>query len=87
MFDKKTAKAIEDKEVLKVAPKGQFLSVSCYDEEPQKDVNYIYAQIKGFDAVSIGPDIKDVHTVNERLSISSAARVYEYLLKLLAELK
>ena len=49
VFDKKTAKAIEDKEVLKVAPKGQFLSVSCYDEEPQKDVNYIYAQIKGFD--------------------------------------
>jgi dipeptidase D len=44
-------------------------------------------QIKGFDAVSIGPDIKDVHTVNERMSVSSAARVYEYLLKLLAELK
>ena len=44
-------------------------------------------QIKCFDAVSIGPDIKDVHTVNERLSVSSAARVFDYLLKLLAELK
>ena len=49
VFDKKTAKAIDDKEVLRAAPKGQFLTVNCYDEEPQKDVNYVYAQIKGFD--------------------------------------
>ena len=49
VFDKKTLKTLEDKEVLTVAPKGQALTVSCYDEEPQKDVNYVYAQIKGFD--------------------------------------
>ena len=49
VFDKKTAKGIVDKDVITSAPKGQFLSVSCYDEEPQKDINYIYAQIKGFD--------------------------------------
>ena len=36
-------------EILVSAPKGKFLTVSCYDEEPQKDVNYVYAQIKGFD--------------------------------------
>ena len=35
-------------EILVSAPKGQFLTVSCYDEEPQKDLNYIYAQAKGF---------------------------------------
>ena len=29
--------------------KGEFLSVSCYDEEPQHEVNYIYAKINGFD--------------------------------------
>ena len=32
-----------------VKHEGQTLTVSCYDEEPQKDVNYIYVQIKGFD--------------------------------------
>ena len=29
--------------------KGEYLSLSCYDEEPQHEVNYIYAQIKGFE--------------------------------------
>lgn len=33
------------------------------------------------DAVSIGPDLHDIHTFKERLSISSAERVYEALKK------
>ena len=37
------------------------------------------------DAVSIGPDMQDIHTTSERLSISSTARTYEYVLKLLAD--
>ena len=44
-------------------------------------------KINHFDAVSIGPNMKDIHTYNERLSISSSRRVWEYLVKLLAELK
>lgn len=39
------------------------------------------------DMISIGPDIFDVHSEKERLSISSAQRVWEYLLKLLENLK
>lgn len=35
------------------------------------------------DIVSIGPDILDIHTPKERLSISSAQRVYQYLLEVL----
>lgn len=35
------------------------------------------------DIVSIGPDILDIHTPKERLSISSAQRVYRYLLEVL----
>ena len=31
------------------------------------------------DIVAIGPDILDIHTPKERLSISSTIRVYEYL--------
>ena len=40
-------------------------------------------KLPGLDAVSFGPDMFDIHTVNERLSISSSARMYEYLLKVL----
>ena len=37
-----------------------------------------------FDIVSLGPDMQDIHSVNERLSVSSTASVYSYLLALLA---
>ena len=47
VFDKKTAKGMENP--LVIADKGRCLNVSCYDEEPQHKVNYIYAQIKGFE--------------------------------------
>lgn len=40
---------------------------------------------KDFDAISIGPDIVDVHTPKERISISSTKRFWEYLCKVLAE--
>ena len=41
-------------------------------------------KISGLDAVSIGPDMKDIHTPRERLSIASVKRVYEYIIKLLS---
>ena len=37
------------------------------------------------DAVSIGPDMQDIHSPSERLSISSTQRTYDYLLKVLAD--
>ena len=40
-------------------------------------------KIKDLDCVSIGPDMKDIHTTEERLSISSARRVWEYVLEVL----
>ncbi len=45
------------------------------------------SNIEGLDAISIGPDILDIHTPKEKLIISSAARVYEYLLALLKDMK
>lgn len=39
-----------------------------------------------FDCISIGPNIKDVHTTSERISISSVNRVYEYLKNLIQAL-
>ncbi len=40
-----------------------------------------------FDAVSIGPDMFDVHSPNEKLSIPSTQRTWKYLLKVLETLK
>ncbi|MGX8704108.1 MAG: beta-Ala-His dipeptidase, partial [bacterium] len=44
------------------------------------------SRLEGLDAVSIGPDMKGIHTENESLSISSVARTYDYLVKVLAAL-
>ena len=40
-------------------------------------------KIADLDCVSIGPDMKDIHTTEETLSISSVKRVWEYLVRLL----
>ena len=40
-------------------------------------------KIDGFDAIAIGPQMYDVHTVNERLEIKSVGEIYKLLLKIL----
>ncbi len=40
-------------------------------------------KLPGLDCVSIGPDMKDIHTPEERLSISSTKRVWDYVLAVL----
>lgn len=47
----------------------------------------IYSKIKGIDVVSFGPDIKDIHTPKEKLSISSTARTWDFLLEVLENCK
>lgn len=42
---------------------------------------------EGMDLISFGPNMFDVHTPDERLSISSTARVWEFLKEILAQLK
>ena len=46
-----------------------------------------YKKMEGLDCVSLGPDMKDIHTYEERLSIASTERVWNYLLKVLEALK
>ncbi len=41
------------------------------------------AKLPSLDAVSIGPSIRDIHTADEALSLSSASDFYQYLLALL----
>ena len=43
-------------------------------------------KIENLDCVSIGPDMKNIHTTEEELSISSTERVWNFLINLLEEL-
>ncbi len=71
--------------------------VSVYDDMfgSKPEIEIIHAglecglfasKISNFDAVSIGPDLYDIHTARERLSISSTGLLYDYLLKVLERL-
>lgn len=40
-------------------------------------------KLPGLDAISFGPNLKDVHTSKERMSISSASRIYKLLVEML----
>lgn len=63
-----------------------------YGTEPKVDAIHaglecgiLGSKIKDLDCVSIGPDMKDIHTTEERLSIASTKRVWEYLVRLLEQ--
>jgi len=64
---------------------------AMYGRKPKVEVIHaglecglLSAKLPGLDCVSFGPDLTDIHTVNEKLHIASAKRTYEYLLKILA---
>lgn len=44
-------------------------------------------KLPDLDIVSIGPDMQDIHTPDERLSIASTKRMWDYLLAVLASMK
>ena len=46
-----------------------------------------YKKMEGLDCVSLGPNMKDIHTSEEVLSVSSTERVWKYLVKVLETLK
>lgn len=62
-----------------------------YGEEPQVvtihaglECGILSEKIEGLDCISIGPDLKEIHTIKERASISSIARVWEFIKAVLA---
>jgi dipeptidase D len=64
--------------------------VEVYSEEPTVcaihaglECGILAGKINDADMVSFGPDLENVHTPNERMSIASAARCWNYLLKVL----
>ena len=68
--------------------------IEQFDKEPRVEAIHaglecgVFAsQIEDFDCIAIGPTINDVHTVKEKLSITSASKIYTTLVKLLAKMK
>ncbi len=65
--------------------------VDMYGEKPLVsavhaglECGFFCEKIPGLKAVSIGPDMENIHTVRESLSIASTARVWQFLCRLLA---
>ena len=61
-----------------------------YQKEPMVEAihaglecGFFLDKISDLDCVSMGPDMKDIHTTEERMSISSVKRVWEYLTRVL----
>jgi dipeptidase D len=68
--------------------------VDMYGREPNSGVIHaglecglFSEKIEGLDMISVGPDMYDVHTPDERVSVGSTGRVWEYLLRVLERLK
>lgn len=70
--------------------KASAIYRDCFGREPE--ITAIHAglecavfgkKIKDMDAISIGPEMMDIHTPSERLSIESVRRVWVYIKKIL----
>ena len=66
---------------------------AMFDKEPQVvaihaglECGLLSEKLPGLDCVSIGPDMKDIHTSREKLSIASTKRTWEFLLEVLKKL-
>ena len=64
---------------------------NLYGAEPQVvtihaglECGILSEKIPGLDCISIGPNLKEIHTIKERASISSIARVWEFIKAVLA---
>lgn len=51
------------------------------------ECGFFAEKIKGIDIISMGPNMWDIHTPNEKLSISSANRTWEFLLAVLKKIR
>lgn len=82
---------LEDSKLRKIACDAYE---NLYGKQPHVEVIHaglecglFFDKMRDLDCISIGPDMKDVHTTEERLSISSVSRTWDYLLAILKEIK
>ena len=78
--------------------RGDRAAAAVYEQQPGKapQIEAIHAglecglfagQLPGLDCVSFGPDLVDIHTAREKMSISSVQRTWKFLLGVLEALK
>lgn len=84
--------AWEYKEESVVRPKVTALYEKMYGKKPVVEgihagleCGLLAGKIPNLDCVAMGPDIFDIHTTSERLSIESTKRVYEFLIEYLKQ--
>ena len=70
---------------LALLEKLHYYAEICKRPYVNMECGLLTAKIPGLDCVSIGPDMADVHTTEESFSIESVARMWDYLLAVLAE--
>lgn len=65
-----------------------------YDKKPEVvaihaglECGILAGKLPGLESVSIGPDMKDIHTPDERMSISSVRRVWAFVKEVLKRMK
>lgn len=66
---------------------------ACYGTKPQVltihaglECGVICAKCSGLEAISFGPDLYDIHSPRERLSIASTVRTWKLLLRMLSDI-
>ncbi|MBQ7604724.1 MAG: beta-Ala-His dipeptidase [Clostridia bacterium] len=68
-----------------------YLDLYCFKPETVAihaglECGFFAERIPGLDCVSVGPDIKDIHTAGETLSVSSTDRLYRLIRIVLSEI-
>ena len=88
-----TARSFLRAEISLLRNKMSEVFKNMYGKEPKIEIIHaglecgLFAEkIKDVDAVSIGPDLFDIHTPREKMSISSVKRTYEYICRVLEAL-
>lgn len=82
--------AWEYRDVSLVRDKAVAIYQELFEKEPViegihagLECGLLASKIKNLDCVALGPDILDIHTTSERLSISSTKRMYEFIVAFL----
>ena len=84
--------AWEYKEVSKLREKYREVYEELFGEKPEAatvhaglECGIFCEKLPGVDMISIGPEMRDIHTPAERLHIGSTVRIYKLLEKLLSD--
>lgn len=78
----------------KLLPLAVDVYKKLYGEKPAVEVIHaglecgiFYEKLPGIDCISFGPNLTDIHSTDEKMSISSVQRTWDYLLAILKEIK